>query len=160
MFYNTSSSYYTVCSPPQVKSPSTTIYAPFTLFYLPPSPFATGIHHILVCVHKSFFLFDKSLHSSHPAIEKKLQGSQETPLTRPMTHLVLTLRHIHSGIQHQGNSWKGTSGIRGESEVQVLGDRFLLGKTPDTRQQHCPLCEPSPTQQQSSDMDRPVLVIT
>ena len=46
-----------VCSPPQIKSPSITIYLPFTLFYLPhPTPFPSGNHHTVVCVHDSFFL--------------------------------------------------------------------------------------------------------
>ena len=37
-FYNTKSLYCIVCSPPQIMSPSITIYPPYTLFYLPPSP--------------------------------------------------------------------------------------------------------------------------
>ena len=52
-------------------------------------------------------------------------------------------------LQHQGNSWKGTSGTQGESEVTgnraSAGDSFLLGTSPEARQQHCPLSEPSPT---------------
>ena len=38
-FYNTSSIYCIVCSPPQVKSPSFTLYPPSTYFYLPQPPF-------------------------------------------------------------------------------------------------------------------------
>ena len=38
LFYNTSSVYCIVCSPPQVKSPSITIYHFFSFFYLLPYP--------------------------------------------------------------------------------------------------------------------------
>ena len=55
-FYNTPSVYCTVCSPPQVKSPSITIYPPFTLSYLPPHPFPSGDQHT-VCVQESSHFF-------------------------------------------------------------------------------------------------------
>ena len=53
-FYDTSSVYCIVCSSPQVKSPSITIYPPYTLF-CPPTPFPSGNHHTFVCIYKGFF---------------------------------------------------------------------------------------------------------
>ena len=44
-----------MCSSPQVKSPSITIYLPFTLFYLPPPPFPLVIITILSLVTMRFF---------------------------------------------------------------------------------------------------------
>ena len=47
-FYNIPSVYCTVCSPPEVKSPSITIYPSFTLSYIPPPHFPSGNHHTVV----------------------------------------------------------------------------------------------------------------
>ena len=54
------------------------------------------------------------------------------------------------GVQHQavdgiapvehGEKWKSLA------SKQMLGNSFLLEKTPEARQQHCALSEPSPTQ--------------
>ena len=90
---------------------------------------------------------------------EKLWDSQETSLKGPATDLGPTQTHP-SGIQHQGNSLKGTSGIWGESKVQVLGDRCLLGKIPEARQWLCPFHEPSHTQSESGDIGCPTLAIT
>ena len=54
-FYKTSSVYFIVCSPPQVKSPSITIYPTFTLLTLL-TPLPSGNHHTVVCVWLLLFL--------------------------------------------------------------------------------------------------------
>ena len=56
-FHNTPSVYCIVCSPPQVKSPATTIYAPFAVFYPLPPPFPSGNHHVVVFVFELMFCF-------------------------------------------------------------------------------------------------------
>ena len=48
--------------------------------------------------------------------QKKLQDSQETPL-KGLTKVSGLMQTYLSGIQHQVNSWKGTSSTQGESEV-------------------------------------------
>ena len=63
-FYNTSSVHCIVCSPPKVKSPSTTIYPWFTLFYLPHLSLPLVII-ILFSVSMNFSPL--SLHLFHPA---------------------------------------------------------------------------------------------
>ena len=73
-FYNTLPVYFIVCSPPKVKSPSITIYHPFTLFYLPPPPYPLGclclwsicclcLCSIFVCLLNPFTFFTQSLNS-------------------------------------------------------------------------------------------------
>ena len=67
-FHNTSSVHCIVCSPPQVKSPTITIYPPHTLLHLPST---LGNHHTAVRVHEFLFFlkfFAQSLHPlpSHP----------------------------------------------------------------------------------------------
>ena len=55
-FYPTSSVHHTVCSPPQVKSPSITLYPSIpssTSPHLPPP----SNHYTLVCVHEGFFYY-------------------------------------------------------------------------------------------------------
>ena len=54
-FYNTSSVYCVVCSPPKVKSPSITIYPPLPSSTAPtPSP--SGNHRTVVCIYGFVFL--------------------------------------------------------------------------------------------------------
>ena len=48
-FYYTSSVYCIMCSPPQVKSPSLTIYHPHTLL-----PFPSVNHHTVICIYEVF----------------------------------------------------------------------------------------------------------
>ena len=58
--HNTSRAHCIVCSPPQVKFLSVTIYLPYTLLRSPPLPIPSGGHHTVVSVHEfflSFFLF-------------------------------------------------------------------------------------------------------
>ena len=47
--------YIALCSPPNVKSPVAIYLTPFTLSYLPPSPFSSGKHHTVLCVYEGFF---------------------------------------------------------------------------------------------------------
>ena len=53
-FYNTSSVHSMVYSPPSVKSPSITIYPPFTLLHLPPLPSPGQSPHCCLCNTGSF----------------------------------------------------------------------------------------------------------
>ena len=66
-FYNLSGVHCIVCSPPQVKSLSTTIYPLFTLLQLRP-PTSRSNHHTVVCVHEffSFLLFSSIPPPPHP----------------------------------------------------------------------------------------------
>lgn len=48
-FNDTLSTYYSVCSPPKVKSPIT-IYPPLTSPAFPATTVSSGNHHIIVCV--------------------------------------------------------------------------------------------------------------
>ena len=57
-------------------------------------------------------------------------------------------RPAPSGIQHQGNSWKGTSGIWGKIEVSGImvsaKNNFLLDKTLEPGSGIVPFLIPSP----------------
>ena len=72
-FYNTSSVYCTVCSPPQVKLSSIVIFPPFTLVCLPHPSGPSGHHHTLVCVYEVFiwplllYLFPPGPPTPHPS---------------------------------------------------------------------------------------------
>ena len=52
IYNSTSSVWCGVCSPPQAKSPSITIYPPLPSSSLP----FPGNHHTLICIHESYFL--------------------------------------------------------------------------------------------------------
>ena len=83
--------------------------------------------------------------------------SQETPLKGLTMYLELTQTQPFLGFNHQGNSWKGTGGIRGKrGESEVTGNRANAGRqlpprqSPEARQWYCPLSEHSSTQSQKA----------
>ena len=67
-FHNTSFVHWTVCSPPQVKSPSITIYPPYILFYLPLPHLPLAITVLVsVSISSSFsFLLNPSIPNHSP----------------------------------------------------------------------------------------------
>ena len=76
-FYNTPSGQCVVCSPPQGRSPSITIYPPYTFFYLL-LPFLSGNHHTIACVYEfclfCFFPNPKLLCQANSRVNQKAEN--------------------------------------------------------------------------------------